>query len=132
VVPTGFTREDEFALTTGLDLNAGDAGFFILEGTIALSESNFNTAKTLKPMAAVGWSASFFLDQVSLSLFAIFTESLENVIARAQLDWAITDHFSMAAHYTGIWMGSPDEYYQSLAEMDRATLVFRYHFNMGR
>lgn len=127
----GFYLEDELAFTLGADLNLGDAGFIIVEGSMSLPESDFTQIENAIWMAAAGWSISAFQEQVSFSLFAIAAESIENIILRAALDWFMSDDLSLSVQYTGIWMGGGGEY-GALADQDRAGILIKYHFNLGR
>ncbi|MDH5720876.1 MAG: hypothetical protein OEZ13_09735 [Spirochaetia bacterium] len=126
-LPDGYFKEDEAAMTAGLDYNAGDSvGFFILESSFILPESDFKGSPVI--MTAAGWTGSFYRDTIKTALFMIFFESIENLIARAQIEYSISDNFSFITQYTGIVIQKKKEQYGFFDKLDRADLLLRYYF----
>jgi len=128
--PSGFYSDDQVAVTLGFDWNAGDAGMFIVESTYSLEKENFARGEKTTWSAALGWSKSTLRDQLVISVFAIFPESFEDVVARGMVDWSVRDDLSVAFQYTAIFANSGNLEMKAIEEYDRADVVVKYHFEL--
>lgn len=127
--PAGITSDDEVAVSGGFEFNAGQGGFILAEASYTLRKSFYNDPAQGQWMAGAGWNGKFYRDLFSLGVFVFFIEDWQNVMARAQLDFRVSNLSSITFQGTLISIKSGNTDYLLLDNFDRCDLAWKFHFD---
>jgi|GEM_PF-3581522 len=124
-IPSGYERQDVVGFVVGYDFNMGLAGTFIHEfsSEIIQNERNDSTNEM-----AMGWSKDLMNDRLGLSFMAMWLDSPENFVGRAQVSWDVNNNIQFTWKYVGFSIGESKQNYGQLENLDRLDFSLEIFF----